>query len=532
MTTRRGPFRTLLHPAALLGVAVSAFALVRYLRTMAPTVSPDDPGELQVLSWALGIPHATGYPLFIWLGKLFTWLPLGGDVAYRVTLLSVVSGAAATLLIYANGAQLSGRSLASAAAALAFASSYTFWSTAIVAEMYTLHVLLALVVVALALRWGREQQDWQILAAVFIWGAMLGNHLSSVALAPALGLFALVHGPRQWLDPKRLAKVVVAVAAGGGIFNVLLFFLLFRRHVFFDQFHTVILGAPELFHVRDTFWSAWWYTVRGGQFKQAMSVSADWQRLQLHLLPHRIIGQFFPVGAALAALGWLRLWRRSWQSNVLLTTLFATQTALNMHFEMWKVVLYYVTPYACAALWIAVALGWLSDGVHAVARRLLPRLTPGWLLAVSGALTGALLVALCVTNLRAGKRYRRWLQARDPDDTQRLGELLGPRPDVHERFEVRDRARGYLDRIPADAIVFASWRMIYPLQYVARVERHLETLTTYEAYPVHFGRNGPSSSTLEVIRDNRGRRPLFLVDDPSALSVPTTMVAEGLWRID
>lgn len=74
--------------------------------------------------------------------------------------------------------------------------------------------------------------------------------------------------------------------------------------------------------------------------------------------------------------------------------------------------------------------------------------------------------------------------------------------------------------------------MIYPLQYVARVERHLETLTTYEAYPVHFGRNGPSSSTLEVIRDNRGRRPLFLVDDPSALSVPTTMVAEGLWRID
>src|SRR6202041_2292201 len=134
-------------------------------------------------------------------------------------------------------------------------------------------------------------------------------------------------------------------------------------------------------------------------------------------------------------------------------TLFVTQAALNMHFEMWKVVLYYVTPYACVALWIAVALGWLSDGVHAVAR----------------------LVALCVANLRAGKRYRRWLQARDPDDTQHLGELLGPRPDDHERFEVRDRARGYLDRIPADAIVFASWRMLYPLQYVARVERNLET---------------------------------------------------------
>jgi hypothetical protein len=533
--------RSLPRPSTLLGIAVAGYALVRYVLTMAPTVSASDPGELQVLSWALGIPHATGYPLFIWLGKLFTCLPFG-DLAHRVTLLSVVSGAAATAMIYANGARLAagvgcpprdpGRWLAAGAAALGFASSYTFWSTAIVCEMYTLHVFLLLVVVALALRWSREQADWQIIAAVFTWGAMLGNHLSSVALAPALGLFALVHRPRQWLDPRRSGKVLGALLLGGGTFNVLLFFLLFRRHVPFDQFHTVVLSAPELFHAEDRFWPAWWYTVSGGQFKPAMNASADWQRLQLELLPHRFIGQFYPIGAGLAVVGWLLLWRRWWRANLLLTTIFVTQIALNMHFEMWKVLLYYVTPYACAALWIAVALGWGSRCVSTwLAGRMkerLPRIAP----ALSCLTVGLIILALFAANLGAGRRYLEWLQGRDPDDKHNISECLGRRPDESERSEVRDRARQILDRIPSDAIVFASWRMIYPLEYVARIERHVETLTVYEAYPAHFGRNGPSSSTFDIIRDNRGRRPLFLVEDPSALPLPTSQVLPGLWRID
>jgi hypothetical protein len=162
----------------------------------------------------------------------------------------------------------------------------------------------------------------------------------------------------------------------------------------------------------------------------------------------------------------------------------------------------------------------------------MPRLRPELSRALGLATTAALLAALFLMNLAAGDRYRRWLLSRDPEDTNHVAEYLGPRPDDSERTEVRQRARQYLDRMPRDAIVLASWRMIYPLVYVARVERHMATLTVYEAYPVHFGGNGPSSSTLDVIRDNRGRRPLFLADDPRWLPMPTTQVLEGLWRID
>src|SRR5437899_1936066 len=63
-------------PAALdVGVFVCAAAL--YVRTLAPSVLPGDYAEFQMCAAVLGVPHPTGYPLYILLGKLFTLLPAG-----------------------------------------------------------------------------------------------------------------------------------------------------------------------------------------------------------------------------------------------------------------------------------------------------------------------------------------------------------------------------------------------------------------------------------------------------------------------
>ncbi|MBI2856242.1 MAG: DUF2723 domain-containing protein, partial [Chloroflexi bacterium] len=53
-----------------------------------------DMGEFALSSHALGIGHNTGYPLYMMLGKLFTFLPLG-DIAFRVNLMSAVFAALA-----------------------------------------------------------------------------------------------------------------------------------------------------------------------------------------------------------------------------------------------------------------------------------------------------------------------------------------------------------------------------------------------------------------------------------------------------
>jgi len=133
------------------------FAL--YLRTLLPSVGVADTFEFQVVVPLLRVAHPTGYPLYVLLGKLFTLLPLG-NVAWRVNLASAVFATAAVLVLYAIILRLTGRWLPALLAALALAFSFTFWSQAIVAEVYALHNLLVAIILWLLL--GRpEARRWQ-----------------------------------------------------------------------------------------------------------------------------------------------------------------------------------------------------------------------------------------------------------------------------------------------------------------------------------------------------------------------------------
>ncbi|HEV3477200.1 MAG TPA: hypothetical protein VG127_06945, partial [Rubrobacteraceae bacterium] len=68
---------------ALAGAGVSLFVFVLYLRTLAPTVLPyDSPAlldvaMLQMQVCVLGITYPTGYPSYLMLSHLFTYLPFG-----------------------------------------------------------------------------------------------------------------------------------------------------------------------------------------------------------------------------------------------------------------------------------------------------------------------------------------------------------------------------------------------------------------------------------------------------------------------
>src|ERR687889_1818317 len=128
---------------ALLGGAVAVFVGILYIGTLAPTVlpygAPDtlDSPMLQAEVAVLGVGHPTGYPTYIMLTHLFTYLPFG-DPAYRVNLASTIYGVAAVLLVYLAGVRLARRAVAAAAGALAFGLSGAFWSRAVIAEVYTL----------------------------------------------------------------------------------------------------------------------------------------------------------------------------------------------------------------------------------------------------------------------------------------------------------------------------------------------------------------------------------------------------------
>jgi len=121
-------------PALL--VTVATFAL--YLRTIAPGVLGGDAGELQFVPYILSLTHPTGYPLHTLLGNLWaTVIPIG-SVAFRMNLLSTVSGAAAVGMIYGAIRISAGSRFAALAAAVSLGTSQLFWEQALTADKYAL----------------------------------------------------------------------------------------------------------------------------------------------------------------------------------------------------------------------------------------------------------------------------------------------------------------------------------------------------------------------------------------------------------
>jgi tetratricopeptide (TPR) repeat protein len=190
-----------------------------YIRTLCPTVGPFDSGELISAAYVLGIPHAPGYPLYVLLGKLFTFLPFG-NIAYRVNLMSAFFAALTVMLVFLivwklqasdTSETINQKSMAqllnllpAIVAALMLAFSPVFWRYALVAEVLTLNVFLAALMVYVLIIWHEKiatfraknpVQNSVVKPAIylnlfaFLFGLSLGNHHSIILCLPAFLYF-------------------------------------------------------------------------------------------------------------------------------------------------------------------------------------------------------------------------------------------------------------------------------------------------------------------------------------------------------
>jgi hypothetical protein len=203
----------------LAGLGIFVLVMVLYVGTLAPTVlylkGPRllDAVMLQMQVSVLGITHPTGYPTYLMLTHLFTYLPFG-DPAYRVNLASAVYAALAVVAVYAAGLLLSRRVVAAAAGALAFGLGAALWSQAVIAEVYTLNAMLVSFTIVALLLWREYRQDRYLLLSAFLVGLCLTNHLTSGLLLPAGLLFVALVDWRKLIDARLVLGGVGAFLLG------------------------------------------------------------------------------------------------------------------------------------------------------------------------------------------------------------------------------------------------------------------------------------------------------------------------------
>ena len=240
------------HPifCHLYAVVVVFVAFGVYLKTLAPTVSFFDSGELISAAYTLGVAHPPGYPLYVLVGWLFAKLPLG-SVAYRLNVMSACFAALAAMTAYYVTYALFGiRPPADQAdapnvsapverllypvmamiAALTFAFSPTHWQQAVIAEVYSLNAFLCGLILLLLLIWhrnrrknagrpstssgGREAGDPLLYLTAFLFGLGFGNHQMIALLSVAAVFVVLRTDWRILLRWKSLLLIVLCLGLG------------------------------------------------------------------------------------------------------------------------------------------------------------------------------------------------------------------------------------------------------------------------------------------------------------------------------
>jgi len=179
-----------------LGVSVATFLV--YLAGLIPTVLDQDSGELVSACHVLGIAHPTGYPLWVMLGRLFDFLPVGHTSAYRVALLSAVCAAAAAGVLTLLALRLTRQVIPALFAGLAFGLWFPTWSQAVRAEVYGLTALLFAFVLIGALRWSRDQ-TWPSVYYLSLASGFVAMHHRTAFLAvlPPLVTAVALTRPRR-----------------------------------------------------------------------------------------------------------------------------------------------------------------------------------------------------------------------------------------------------------------------------------------------------------------------------------------------
>jgi transmembrane protein TMEM260 (protein O-mannosyltransferase) len=339
-------------------------AFVVYLATLCPTVWVGDSGELTAAAWTLGIPHPTGYPLWLLLAKAFAAIVPFGSVAWRVNLFSAVCAAGAAQFTSASLRRLGTSRAAAFGGAMALALLVPIWGEATVARTYPLAALASSMLLWLTVKWMAAPCGRTIVGHQLLLGYGLANHPMVAAHLPALVAVVLGRERSALKKPKLIAWSIVALVPGLMLYS----WLTWRAsaHPPLD-YHPPVEVEPgkwrpaqldtvegfKSYLTREFHQSHHWAQGLGDQ---VTIVAHHLKELALELSPFKV-----PLGVLFALIGSAALWRGGRRSLVVAIALLwiGNLAPLSLHGAWWDIFLYsryLTTGFVGVALLVGVGL--------------------------------------------------------------------------------------------------------------------------------------------------------------------------------
>ncbi len=162
-----------------------------YLHNLSSASFAGDAGDFLAAIVVKGVPHPSGYPLFVLLGIIFNFLPFGHTVAWRVDLISALFASLAVVLMYLISSSLVKSRLIAVLTALTLAFFYPFWLYAEVAEVFSLAYFFVLLLFYMSIRYSKTKNTKILYLISFFVGLSLSNHEIIIMIFPSIALLIL-----------------------------------------------------------------------------------------------------------------------------------------------------------------------------------------------------------------------------------------------------------------------------------------------------------------------------------------------------
>jgi 4-amino-4-deoxy-L-arabinose transferase-like glycosyltransferase len=330
----------------LVGVVATALGVWR----MMPGVGFWDTAEFQTVPPILGTAHPTGYPTYVLLGWLasFVLTPFG-DAAFRMNLLSAILVGVAAAITVDLVRRLTRSTILGVAAGLGLAATPIAWGIGTHADPHALHLAFVATLLWLLVRWEEarledpSRADGWLIAAAVVTGLSAGNHSLTLLLAAPIGLYVLAVEPRIVLR----GGMLLACIAAALIPAVLVYLELPIRGGLIPRLEaSLVYGTPDT-------WDGFKYVALGEQFRGGISDPLGELPRKVADLANLATRELGPL-AFLVAIGFLVTAIRLppyalLTGSAVLITCFFNAAYINADIER-----YYLGPALIAWTWLAV----------------------------------------------------------------------------------------------------------------------------------------------------------------------------------
>lgn len=476
------------------GAAAFVVPLLLYMRTLAPTIYNLDSAEFTTAVATNGIVRATGYPLYLLLGKLWLGLPLGGDAGYRLNLFSAVC--AATTILFADRIlrRLGVGVWARLGALGLLATAPYFWSLSLIAEVYTLHTALMAGVILALLHWAEKPAPWRFALPVLLMTMSLGNHAATVLLIPGCIWFVLVSHPGQLRRGQVWLAGITAVFLG-----LTLFLTLPWRYAQQPAFNYAgVYDASGSFvpvnlqTLDGLLWLLTGQSFSGQMFGYRLPEIGE----QVAEYGRQLVTAFLFVGVGPGLAGLFILLRRNWRLGGLLLFFFLTNAWFYINYRVIDKNTMYLPTYLIWAIWAGVGYQ-----------------------------------ALLPNGLVVDKGRRAWRGVLTAPALLTLPVLLAiiwnwPLVDLSDDWSTRAQSEAILQVVEPDALIFGWWDTIPGVQFLQLVEGRRPDVLAINRFLIS------GEDMNQLILQEIGRRPVY-INNPSIelLNVTQATAVGPLYRL-